>query len=247
MNTSISAKNIVLVEDDPNLAANLEDMLDLYGYEVPGILDNAETAFQIIIQLHPDLILLDIQLKGEKSGIQLAEKLRTHTNIPIVFLTGSSGIDVVRKIKHLKPEGIITKPFTAEGLITNIELALEVFALRAIDTRISNEHKNQTEFFIRENGWLKKINIQEITWIKTEGNYTHIFIVNKQHTLRNTVKEVMEKLPVEQFIRIHKSFIVNIDKIEALSSSAVKIANQEIPIGRRYYQALMTKIPKLTN
>lgn len=246
MNTSISAKNIVLVEDDPNLAANLEDMLDLYGYEVPGILDNAETAFQIIIQLRPDLILLDIQLKGEKSGIQLAEELRALTNIPIVFLTGSTGIDVVRKIKHLKPEGIITKPFTAEGLITNIELALEVFALRAIDTRISNEHKNQTEFFIRENGWLKKINIQEITWIKTEGNYTHIFKANKQHTLRNTVKEVMEKLPVEQFIRIHKSYIVNIDKIEALNSSAVKIANHEIPIGRSYYQALLTKIPKLT-
>ncbi|WP_057940224.1 LytR/AlgR family response regulator transcription factor [Algoriphagus resistens] len=237
---------ILLVEDNFNLSENIREILSLNGYEILEILDEAETALLTIESTSPDVVLVDIKLKGTKTGIELAEELRQSMDVPIVFLTSASGSDVVQKVKHIRPDGFITKPFTTNSLITAIELAMENHKSEA--TEYSKPEKNNSaDLFIRENGWLKKIIINDIHWIKAEGTYTHIFVNGKQYTLRNTVKDLMQKLPCDQFSRIHKSFIVNLNKIEAFSSSIVKIEDGEIPIGRKYYQELLKNINKLSN
>lgn len=240
---------ILLVEDNVNLSENVREILTLQGYEVTEILNKAEEACSKIEKHFPDLILLDIQLKGKKNGIDLAEELRQSMNIPIVFLTSSSGKDIVDKVSHIKPDGFITKPFTAESMITSVELALQAFSeANQKSQKITGAGEQfPTEIFIRENGWLKKILIEDIEWIKADGSYTHIFVKSKQYTLRNTVKEVLQKLPPQQFERVHKSYIVNMRKVEALSSTAVKIDETEIPVGRNYYQTLLKTINKLSN
>lgn len=245
----IAKTKILLVEDNINLSENVREILTIQGYQVADILDKAEDACAKIENHYPDLILLDIQLGGQKNGIDLAEELRASMNIPIVFLTSSSGKDIAKRVSHIKPDGFITKPFTAESMITSIELALQTF-------KKSNTHASKmvgsdtfinSEIFIRENGWLKKILTKDIEWIKADGSYTHIFVKGKQYTLRNTVKDVIQKLPQNQFARIHKSYIVNMKKVDALSSSAVKIEDTEIPVGRNYYQSLLKNINKLSN
>ena len=240
---------ILLVEDNENLSENVREILTIQGYEVADILDKAEEALTKIEKHLPDLILLDIQLSGKKNGIDLAEELRDSMNIPIVFLTSSSGKDIVKKVSHIKPDGFITKPFTAESMITSIELALQTYTpvSRNASKIVGTDMQVTSEIFIRENGWLKKIITSDIEWIKAEGSYTHIFVKGKQYTLRNTVKEVIQKLPQNQFARIHKSYIVNMKKVDALSSTAVKIENIEIPVGRNYYQGLLKNINKLSN
>ncbi|WP_192085483.1 LytTR family DNA-binding domain-containing protein [Algoriphagus sp. Y33] len=237
---------ILLVEDNLNLSENLKEILSLQGYEILEILEEAETALVIIEEAAPDLVLVDIKLKGNKTGIELAEELRLSMDIPIVFLTSASGSDVVNRVKHIRPEGFISKPFTTNSLVTAIELAIENHKSRS--TNIYKPDKDVvSDLFIRENGWLKKIMINDIHWIKAEGTYTHIYVKGKQYTLRNTVKDLMQKLPYDQFSRIHKSFIINMKKIEAFSSTTVKIEDSEIPIGRKYYQALLKNINKLSN
>lgn len=237
---------ILLVEDNFNLSENIREILSLNGYEILEILDEAETALVIIESTLPDVVLVDIKLKGTKTGIELAEELRLSMDVPIVFLTSASGSDVVQKVKHIRPDGFITKPFTTNSLITAIELAMENH--KSDSTEFYKTEKNATsDLFIRENGWLKKIIINDIHWIKAEGTYTHIFVNGKQYTLRNTVKDLMQKLPGDQFSRIHKSFIVNLNKIEAFSSTIVKIEDGEIPIGRKYYQELLKNINRLSN
>lgn len=240
---------ILLVEDNQNLSENVKEMLTIQGYEVSEILDRAEGACSKIEMCYPDIVLLDIQLNGKKTGIDLAEELRKSMNIPIVFLTSSSGKEIINKIAHIKPDGFITKPFTAESMITSIELALQSFQdfhdnnIKIIGT----DQPITSEIFIRENGWLKKILTEDIEWLKAEGSYTHIFAKGKQYTLRNTVKDILCKLPENQFLRIHKSYIINMKKVDALSSSAVKIEETEIPVGRNYYQMLLKNINKLSN
>lgn len=240
---------ILLVEDNYNLSENVKEMLTIQGYEVSGIIDKAEGARSKIELNFPDLVLMDIQLSGKKTGIDLAEELRESMNLPIIFLTSSAGKNIVKKLEHIKPDGFITKPFTAESMITSIELAIQSFhAYNERSTRIeSADHRAPSEIFIRENGWLKKILIEEIEWIKAEGSYTQIFAKGKQYTLRNTVRDIMSKIPENQFIRIHKSYIINIKKVEALSSTAVKIEDTEIPIGRNFYPKLLKHINKLSN
>ena len=245
----ITKTKILLVEDNQNLSENVKEMLIIQGYEVCGILDKAEEACTKIEAVLPDLILMDIQLKGKKNGIDLAEELRQTIDVPIVFLTSSSGKDIVKKVNHIRPDGFITKPFTSESIITSIELALQTFrqSNEKASKMIGSPDKLDSEIFIRENGWLKKIMVNDIEWIKADGSYTHIYVMGRQYTLRNTVKEVILKLPENQFVRIHKSYIVNMKKVDALSSSAVKIEETEIPVGRNYYHKLLQKINKLSN
>ena len=240
---------LILLEDNISLSENIRDILTIKGYEVSNIIDEAESAFDTIEENHPDLLLVDIKLKGKKSGIDLAEKIRESLNIPIVFLTSSSGKDIVKKVKHIRPDGFITKPFTTETLITTIELAIQHFKTSREDASNIQTSKEgyRDELFIRENGWLKKIIISEIDWIKAEGAYTHVFVNGRQYTLRNTAKEVLQKLPEQHFVRIHKSYIINTQKIDALSANSVKIESTEIPIGRNYYQLLLKNINKLSN
>ena len=240
---------LILLEDNHNLSENIREILTIKGYEVSNIIEEAEKAFEKIEKNSPDLILVDIKLKGKKSGIELAEEIRNSLNIPIVFLTSSSGKEIVNKIKHIRPDGFITKPFTTETLITTIELAIQRFKISREDAGVIQEPKQgfDDELFIRENGWLKKIIISEIDFIKAEGAYTHIFINGRQYTLRNTAKEVLQKLPEKFFTRIHKSYIINMKKVDALSANSVKIQSAEIPIGRNYYQLLLKNINKLSN
>ena len=209
-------------------------------------MDQAETALSIIEERMPDLVLVDIKLKGAKTGIELAEELRQTIDLPIVFLTSASGQEIVKKVNHIRPDGFVTKPFTTNSLITSIELAMERHKVNLKESADQQKNSN-SDLFIRENGWLKKIVISDISYIKAEGTYTHIFVKDKQYTLRNTAKDLMKKLPEYQFSRIHKSYIVNMEKVEALSSNAVKIDNIEIPIGRNYYHALLQNINKLSS
>ena len=249
MQPSILKTKILMVEDNQSLSENISELLRLNGYEITGIYETAEEAKNMMISSPPDVALIDIKLKGNKSGIELASELRAEINIPIIFITSASGREVVEKVKHIKPDGFIVKPFTKESLITAIELAFENFKSSDFlpkSSLVKSDAMSQ-EIFIRENGWLKKIQINEIHWIRAEGTYTHIFVNGKQYTLRNTVKEVMSKLPEHQFIRVHKSFIINLYKIDAFNANAIRIEEVEIPIGRNYYQELIKTVNKITN
>ncbi|WP_057940219.1 LytR/AlgR family response regulator transcription factor [Algoriphagus resistens] len=238
---------ILLLEDNYSISENVDEVLTIHGYELTAILSQAESAMKVILENKPDLILVDIKLKGNKNGIELSEEIRRTTDIPIVFLTSSVGKDIIKRVEHLKPDGFITKPFTMEGLITSVELALANSKKNRNNYNLEQPVYEKPVLFIRENGWLRKIIIDEIDWIKAEGTYTHLNVNNKQYTLRNTVKELMKKLPIDQFARVHKSYIVNLKNVEAINSTGVKINNTEIPVGKQYYQDFMKKINKISD
>lgn len=103
----------------------------------------------------------------------------------------------------------------------------------------------EEEIFVRENGWLKRILIRDIEWIKLEGVYTHLFSNGKLHTLRSTTKDVFIKLPKSIFIQIHRSYYVNIFKIEAVKRYALKTGNDVLPIGKSYFNKLLDQLPHL--
>lgn len=160
---------ILLLEDNYSISENVDEVLTIHGYELTAILSQAESAMKVILENKPDLILVDIKLKGNKNGIELSEEIRRTTDIPIVFLTSSVGKDIIKRVEHLKPDGFITKPFTMEGLITSVELALANSKKNRNNYNLEQPVYEKPVLFIRENGWLRKIIIDEIDWIKAEG------------------------------------------------------------------------------
>jgi PAS domain S-box-containing protein len=121
----LQARRILIVEDELIVASDLEDSLQLLGFEVVGTAGDVEQATAMASQERPDLILMDIQLHGRPSGFQLAEDIRRSLNIPVVFLTAYAKEDFMQQARAAAAYGFLSKPFRTEDLKAAILIALE--------------------------------------------------------------------------------------------------------------------------
>lgn len=120
----MSKKKVVIVEDEALIALDLEMIMESMNFKVVGISDNGDEALDIISSRDPDLILLDINIRGQKDGIELAEIIRTKTQKPFVFITSYADRNTLERAKHTLPYGYILKPFSEMELKATIEIAL---------------------------------------------------------------------------------------------------------------------------
>ncbi|QDH79394.1 DNA-binding response regulator [Echinicola soli] len=241
---------ILIVEDNLELADNTKDLLEAEGFEVCDILDSDERIEDTLFEKFPAAVLLDIHLKGNSNGIDIAHDIRDKFNIPVVFFTSSTDKETLNKVKEVSPDGYIVKPFSKDTLITTLTLAISNFETKNTDKvseLILHDKIIRGSIFIRDKGYLKKIFIKDIDWIKADGSYTHISTGNNTvYTLRNILKDVLQKLPSMLFCKVNKAFIVNLDKIDALNSKEIIIKDQSIPVGRNYYQNILSRLNQVT-
>ena len=119
--------NIVIVEDEPIVAMDIKRCLKQLGYQVAGVAANSEDAVQQIVDNRPDLVLMDIRLKGDIDGIETAWRVRQRFNVPIVYLTAHSDPETLERAKFTEPYGYILKPYEDRDLHTTIEMAIHRF------------------------------------------------------------------------------------------------------------------------
>jgi two-component system, cell cycle sensor histidine kinase and response regulator CckA len=115
---------IMVVEDESIVAEDMKAMLEGFGYTVPAVAFSGEEAVKKAFDTHPDLLLMDIVLKGQMSGVEAVERIRSRCNIPVVYVTAYADEKTVRRAKATQPFGYILKPFDARELQTAIEIAL---------------------------------------------------------------------------------------------------------------------------
>ncbi|MCK4448687.1 MAG: response regulator [Candidatus Marinimicrobia bacterium] len=115
---------ILVVEDEYSQAELIQDMLINFEYDVPVVVPSGEEAIEKAEQTCPDLVLMDITLKGEMDGIEAAKQIRDRYNIPVIYLTGHAEEDLLQRAKITEPFGYILKPFKAEELHTTVEMSL---------------------------------------------------------------------------------------------------------------------------
>jgi diguanylate cyclase len=120
----MSNEKILIVEDESIIAEDISDSLTARGYRVTGIVYSGEEAIQSVIEVRPDLVLMDVNLQGEIDGITAAEEIRTRFQIPVVYLTAFADENTLRRVNATKPFGYIVKPFEEKNLHTTIQLAL---------------------------------------------------------------------------------------------------------------------------
>jgi two-component system sensor histidine kinase HydH len=115
---------VLVVEDERIVAKDIQSTLKILGYEVPAISSSVQDALAMIEEIHPDLLLVDIVLKGEQDGIELAQKARIEYKIPTIYLTAYEDEETLNRAKLTEPLGYILKPFDERDLRTNLEMAL---------------------------------------------------------------------------------------------------------------------------
>lgn len=134
---------ILIVEDEIIVGEDIKDNLEELGYIITAIADSGEQAIQEAAITHPDLVLMDIRLKGKMDGVQASETIWNNFKIPIVYLTANSDISTIQRAKNTKPFGYVTKPFRERELHAAIEIAL---------------HRHQLEKKLKEREqWLETI------------------------------------------------------------------------------------------
>jgi len=222
-------KKIFIVEDEADLAENLEAILINSGYDVVGKEEEGERALTKILLTQPDLILMDIMLKGLTDGIDLTSRIRETSNVPIIFITAHANQHQLERVSELNYDSFLLKPFSKEVLTTTINLTFLKYLKKKAEKNIFN---------IRDKGFLVPIDEDDIIMLKADGLYTRIFTKTRQYVIRDILKDVIGKLSDKKFIRIHKSYLVNLDFVTAFNSKEVTIANFVVPIRRGYFREL---------
>lgn len=120
----VNRSRILIVEDEAIVAEDLEMAITDIGYEVVGRASRADDAVNMALELKPDLILMDIVLRGEKNGIEASGEIKEKINIPIIFLTAYSNLELIDAAKSTEPYAYIVKPFRERQLLASIEMAL---------------------------------------------------------------------------------------------------------------------------
>lgn len=120
----MSNSRILIVEDEGIIAKDIQSTLTRSGYSVVGIASSGEEAIKKAMEIHPDIVLMDIVLEGAMDGVEAAEYIRDHFDIPVVYLTAYSDDTTLQRAKITEPFGYILKPFQEKELYTTIEMAI---------------------------------------------------------------------------------------------------------------------------
>ncbi|MCU0550706.1 MAG: ATP-binding protein [Leptolyngbya sp. Prado105] len=118
-------EKIAIIEDEGIVALNLRSRLEAANYAVTGIADSAKSALSLVANTTPDLVLMDVGLKGHQTGIELAQTIHDRWKIPVVFLTGYSDPDTIHSVQHIEPFGFLMKPIDPTELYSTIAIALQ--------------------------------------------------------------------------------------------------------------------------
>ncbi len=241
---------ILIVEDEMIIAANISLQLTNLGYEVIGIIPRAEEALPLIRENQPDILLLDINLKGDMDGIDLAHLIQLEYKIPAIFLTANSDETHFNRAKAVNPYAFISKPFKKLDLQRAIELTLvriqeEKNTEKVLEPTHEEPFVLSDAIFVRSHDKMVKVFINDILYIEAERNYCKIHCKDKEHLLVATLKDLEEKLLVNNLMRIHRSFIVNLFHIDEIANSHVVIAKKAIPISADLKKQLLQHIQKI--
>ncbi len=248
--------DIFVVEDEFIVSMDIQASLKKLGYNVIGAAPSGEKALELIAENQPDLILMDIMLKGQMNGIDTAEVVKKEYGIPVIYLTAYADESTLARAKVTEPYGYILKPFKEIDLQTSIEMALykssrEKELLKERDNMYSlvesKEAAQQDFLFVKSNSKLVKLNIEDIYYIEALKDYVVINTTETRYTIHSTMKDIEVKLGNDSFIRVHRSFIVRLDKIAAIDFPNLILENDRkmVPIGGSYRDDLTNRIKTL--
>lgn len=230
-----------IVEDEMLIAQGIVSALTSFGYDVSEPAISYTEALGMIVSEQPDVLLLDIQLKGHKDGIDLAQKVKEEYNIPFIFLTANADTATVEKAKVLNPHAYLVKPFNKQELYTSIEVCLHNFAVAnsVLPLEDKGDYFLQDCMFIKQGQVYHKVKLADIIYIESSDVYVNVHTPIGKMLIRNSLQSYLDSLNSSRFVRVHKSYVVNVDHIDSIGADSILIKNTEIPVGRTYREPLM--------
>lgn len=246
--------NLLIIEDEVLLAMDLAARLERLGHDVVGMGHSADEARAIIPEISFDLILLDIHLGDGADGITLAHELNQNYTKPIIFLTSSVDPVTVARARDCHPAAYMLKPFNERELAIALELAVSNFADRKIPPasnqktiqHISSDSSTiNNSLFLRKKDRHERVNFEDILWAEAQSNYTSVVTEQDSYMMASTLQEIEAQLEAPYFLRTHRSYVVNINKVNSISGNSLYIGQQAIPVSKSRKEMVFHHFRKL--
>lgn len=234
---------IVIVEDDPTLVRSLKEKLPKIGCDVVGVFSEGEKASHELQELNPELVLVDISLHEDLGGIEAAQKIREVNDVPIVYLARNLDSSTLEKCRKTNPYGYIVSPFHELEAHAIIDTAIhkhahDVARRREHEFFLSMLHskRENSHIFIKSDYKIKRIELEDICFVEALKDYIAINTFNQTHTTHISMKDILKILPDKDFVRVHRSFIVRINKILSIKYPELMIegSSLSLPMGGLY-------------
>ena len=246
-------ERILIVEDDISIAENIQEILELLGYVNTDIANSANQCIKIIKKYRPDLIFMDIKLKGDKDGIELGEIVKQMVDAPLVYVTSYSDPTIIERAKRINPAGFIVKPFNTNDIHAIVEIVLYNKRTKPVSEVATSSPVNDSPFlvtdavFIKADNAFERVSYEDIYYVEANGNMVTIFTKNRDFNIRKSMKEIEEILPSQLFLRVQKSFIVQLGQIDSFNTKEITLrSGAMVQVGRQYYNSFLAKLSTIT-
>ncbi|MGE5518916.1 MAG: LytR/AlgR family response regulator transcription factor [Candidatus Dadabacteria bacterium] len=225
-----------LIVDDNKMArmALKQLVTQVQSLELVAECSNAMEAYNYLNAIPIDLIFLDIEMP-EMSGIDLIKKLGNKRPL-IIFTTAKK--DYAAEAFELNVVDYLVKPITLRRLMQAIEKANEALESNKEEVKV----EEQGFVFVKDNGVLKRISIDDIMFLEAMGDYVKVHTPQKFHVVHATLKSIEEKVPTSKFVRVHRSYIVAINKIDFIQEGTITIGKTTIPVADTHKATLNKRL-----
>lgn len=228
-----------LIVDDEELAQDvIENYIEaLPMLELSGKCKNAVEAISHLYEKQVDIMFLDINMP-EINGLEM---LRAISNPPKTILTTAYSQFALESYDYGVVDYLL-KPIRLDRFIKAVNRAIELINKKDLPTSNGSGQDESKGLFIKEDHITYSIQFDTILFVEAYGNYLKIYTTEKTYVIRETLQSILDKLPEKQFIRVHKSFIVSIQRIKKIIGNVVHLEGHEIPVGVTFKSELANRL-----
>ncbi len=231
---------VLVVEDSALIAEDITMKLGRHHFEVLEVFDKGEDALEFLKANTPDLVLLDIKLAGALDGISTGYIIQRDYSIPIIYLSDLSDRETLGRAKQTRPANYITKPFNEADLVRAIDFAFSNF--NAASSSDPSPSEKADHIFVKHENTFVRILLGDILFLHADRSYCNIVTEDRTYVQALSMSHIFEQINHKDFIRIHRSYVVNISKVTAIEGNMVKIRNYTLEISKGLRDELMSRL-----
>jgi len=227
--------NCLIIDDNVIARTTLKQLVRKdSGLTLLGECADAMEAYHKIMSDSVDLLFLDIEMSG-MSGIDLVKSLGSKN--PVIIFTTSKK-EYAAEAFELNVADYITKPVTTIRFLQAVEKAREIFK----NKKQTPQAEDDSFIFIRDSNIVRRLKVEEILFAEAMGDYVKLYLADKFYSVHSSLKDVESKLPESRFLRVHRSFIIQVGKIDTIEGGTLIINKKSIPVADTYRAALNQRL-----
>lgn len=234
----MSKIRVLVIEDSALIAEDIAYKLGKHHFEVAEIFDRGEEAIEYLKKNQPDLVLLDIKLAGALDGISTGYIIQRDYALPIIYLSDLADAETLNRAKQTRPANYLTKPFNEADLVRAIDLAFSNFSFQ----RPASVASEADHIFVKSDQSFVRISLSDIVYLHADRSYCNIVTENKTYVQAVSMNHVFDQIQNQDFVRIHRSHVVNIRKITAIDGNIVRLGKHALEMSKGMRDELMNRL-----